>query len=206
MLEYLIKGALLGLAAGLAPGPLLVLVVSETIRHNTVAGIKVAFAPMLTDIPIILLALLVLPRLPYFKIILGVISIAGAVFIGYLAWESFKTRGVDLDPGQVKPQSLKKGLITNLLNPHPYVFWLGVGVPIIYSALQSGAGSAVVFTGTFFICIVGSKIGLALIVSKSRTFLSGAVYIYIVRGLGLLLLVFAFMLARDGIRLLNLGG
>lgn len=190
----------------MAPGPLLVLVVAETIKHNTAAGIKVAIAPMLTDIPIILLALLVLPRLPHFEFVLGIVSIIGAIFIFYLTYESFKTRGLELDPSQVKPQSLKKGVITNLLNPHPYVFWLGVGVPIIYRAFQDGPGKAAAFIGSFFMFIVGAKIGLALIVNKSRTFLSGPIYIYILRGLGLLLALFAVMLVRDGLKFLNFGG
>jgi len=32
--EYLVSGMLLGLAAGLAPGPLLALVFSETFKHG----------------------------------------------------------------------------------------------------------------------------------------------------------------------------
>ena len=205
MLEYLTQGTLLGLAAGVAPGPLLVLVVAETIRHNTTAGIKVALAPMITDIPIIGLALLVLPRLPHFEVILGVVSIIGALFIGYLALDSFKTRGIDLDSVEVKPQSLRKGVITNLLNPHPYVFWLGVGVPLIYRAVQSSLLNALVFIGAFFVFIVGSKVVLALIANKSRAFLSGPIYIYLVRALGLLLAFFAVILIRDGLKFLKIG-
>jgi threonine/homoserine/homoserine lactone efflux protein len=34
MIEFLSAGMLLGLAAGFAPGPLLVLVISETLKHN----------------------------------------------------------------------------------------------------------------------------------------------------------------------------
>lgn len=203
MLEYLTQGSLLGLAAGMAPGPLLVLVVAETIRHSASAGIKVALAPMITDIPIIALALLVLPRLPHFEFILGAVSIIGALFIGYLAFDSFRTRGIDLDPVHLTPQSLKKGVITNLLNPHPYVFWLGVGVPLIYKAIQSSHLHAAAFVGSFFVCIVGSKVVLALIVNKSRTFLSGPVYIALVRFLGLLLALFAIILARDGVTFLK---
>ena len=205
MLEYLTQGTLLGLAAGVAPGPLLVRVVAETIRHNTTAGIKVALAPMITDIPIIGLALLVLPRLPHFEVILGVVSIIGALFIGYLALDSFKTRGIDLDIVEVKPQSLRKGVITNLLNPHPYVFWLGVGVPLIYRAVQSSLLNALVFIGAFFVFIVGSKVVLALIANKSRAFLSGPIYIYLVRALGLLLAFFAVILIRDGLKFLKIG-
>jgi threonine/homoserine/homoserine lactone efflux protein len=205
MLEYLTQGTLLGLAAGVAPGPLLVLVVTETIRHDTVAGVKVALAPMITDVPIITLAMLVLPRLPHFEFILGVVSIIGALFIGYLACESFRTQGIQLHSTHIKPQSLKRGVITNLLNPHPYVFWLGVGVPLIYRAAQVSYAGAAAFVGSFFVFIVGSKIVLALIVNKSRTFLSGPVYIYIVRALGLLLALFAFILVRDGLNFIGIG-
>lgn len=57
MIEFLSAGTLLGLAAGFAPGPLLVLVISETLRHNIKAGIKVSIAPLITDVPIILISL-----------------------------------------------------------------------------------------------------------------------------------------------------
>ena len=203
MLEYLVKGTLLGLAAGMMPGPLLVLVVSETIKHNTAAGIKVAMAPILTDVPVILLALLVLPKLPYFELILGAISIGGAVFILYLAYESFTTSGLDLDPGQVKRQSLMKGVVTNFLSPHPYVFWIGVGVPILYTAYQEGWQHVTAFIIASYFFIVGAKVALALAVNRSRTFLSGPVYIFIVRGLGAALALFAIFLIRDGIRFLS---
>ncbi|MCD6225405.1 MAG: hypothetical protein J7K32_07820 [Deltaproteobacteria bacterium] len=53
MLTFLTAGTILGLSAGLIPGPLLTLVISETLRHNIKAGIKIAVAPLLTDLPII---------------------------------------------------------------------------------------------------------------------------------------------------------
>jgi threonine/homoserine/homoserine lactone efflux protein len=133
------------------------------------------------------------------------VSIIGALFIGYLACESFRTQGIQLNSTHIKPQSLKRGVITNLLNPHPYVFWLGVGVPLIYRAAQVSYAGAAAFVGSFFVFIVGSKIVLALIVNKSRTFLSGPVYIYIVRALGLLLALFAFILVRDGLNFIGIG-
>ena len=62
MFEYLSAGTLLGLASGFAPGPLLVLVVAETLRHDVRAGIKVAIAPLITDVPIIVVSLLIFRR------------------------------------------------------------------------------------------------------------------------------------------------
>ena len=55
MISFLTTGAILGLSAGFAPGPLLTLVVSETLRYNVKEGIKVALAPIVTDLPIVVL-------------------------------------------------------------------------------------------------------------------------------------------------------
>ena len=83
MLEFLSAGTLLGLAAGFAPGPLLVLVVSETLRHGIKAGLKVSIAPLITDVPIIFISLIVLNRLAQFKSILGCISIFGGFLCSF---------------------------------------------------------------------------------------------------------------------------
>ena len=53
MTDFLFSGVFLGLAAGFAPGPLLTLVITETLQHNLRSGIRVALAPILTDAPIV---------------------------------------------------------------------------------------------------------------------------------------------------------
>lgn len=70
-------GTVLGLSAGFAPGPLLTLVISETLQHGIKSGIKVALAPIITDLPIVLITLYVLSKLTHFHGILGGISIIG---------------------------------------------------------------------------------------------------------------------------------
>lgn len=66
MIEFLSTGTLLGLAAGFSPGPLLVLVISETLRHSVKEGVKLSIAPIITDTPILLVALFVLTQLSKF--------------------------------------------------------------------------------------------------------------------------------------------
>ena len=110
MFEFLSAGILLGLAAGFTPGPLLVLVISETLRHSIKAGIKVSIAPLITDVPIIIVSLLVLNRLANFKVILGCISIFGGLFILYLGYECLKTRGLELNLASHSSNSFRKGL------------------------------------------------------------------------------------------------
>ena len=53
-IAFLTMGAFLGLTAGLSPGPLLTLVITETLKHSRAAGIKIAVAPLITDVPIII--------------------------------------------------------------------------------------------------------------------------------------------------------
>lgn len=204
MLEYLSAGTLLGLASGFAPGPLLVLVVAETLRHDLRAGIKVAIAPLITDVPIIVISLLVLSRLAHFRTILGGISILGGLFILYLGYESIKTKGLEFNLPPSISNSFKKGVITNALNPHPYIFYVTVGAPIIFKALKQNFALAFLFIGSFLIFLVGSKVILAMVVERSRAFLKGPVYIWLMRILGALLLFFSIMLFRDGLRLLGL--
>ena len=204
MIEFLSAGTLLGLAAGFAPGPLLVLVISETLRHNLKAGMWVSIAPLITDIPIIVISLLVLNRLAHFKSILGCISIFGGLFILYLGYESLKTKGVELDLTSSSTNSFKKGVITNALNPHPYIFYMTVGAPIIFKGLNQNFISALSFVAVFTLFLVGSKVVLALIVERSRTFLKGPVYIWVMRILGILLIFFSIILFRDGFRFFGL--
>ena len=63
MIHYLTIGTVLGLSAGFAPGPLLTLVISETLQHDIKSGIKIALAPIITDLPIIILTLFILSKL-----------------------------------------------------------------------------------------------------------------------------------------------
>ena len=202
MLHYLIIGTILGLSAGFSPGPLLTLVISETLRHNMRAGIKVAIAPIITDLPIIMLTLFILAKLSRFHGILGLISLIGGFLILYMGYQGLRTKGIALDFKEESPKSLAKGILVNALNPHPYLFWFSVGAPTITKALDQGVLAPSGFIISFYVFLVGSKVVLAIFVGKSKTFLTESVYIYTMRLLGLILCVLAVVLFRDGLRLL----
>jgi threonine/homoserine/homoserine lactone efflux protein len=203
VIAFLSAGVALGLYAGFSPGPLLALLISQSIKYGPKEGVKVAFAPILTDFPMIFVSTYLLIRLSNYKWILGVVSVLGGVFLAYLAYKSFKTKGVEVKVDEEVPYSLAKGAIVNILNPHPYIFWITIGAPTIMKGLDESYLAAVLFVGSFFGCLVGSKVLLAVIAGKSRRFLAGKSYIFIMRVLGIALLVFAFVLFKDGIRLLK---
>jgi threonine/homoserine/homoserine lactone efflux protein len=201
--ELLFSGAVMGLAAGISPGPLLALVIGETVRHDRRMGIRVALVPLITDVPIVLLSLFLLSRLADYGIILGVISLAGAGFIAYLAYESLRSRGFVEGEIPERPRSFRKGLITNLLSPHPYLFWITVGAPVVVRAGRSSPAAAALYVLGFYLLLVGSKIAIALLVDRSKAWIRGRAYLYIVKSLGVVLGVFAVVFLRDGLRLLG---
>lgn len=203
MFQFLGIGILLGLSAGIAPGPLLMLVISETLRHGTRAGITVALAPIITDLPIIAASLLVLTRLAGYGSLLGGFSLVGSLFLCYTGYQTLRVTPVDLTLPGSENRSLAKGVLTNLLSPHPYLFWITVGTPLVYRTLERGPASLAAFLGGFYLCLVGSKVALAIGVGRSRTLLRGRLYLYSMRLLGLLLLLFGLLLLRDGISLLR---
>lgn len=202
MIPFLAAGIVLGFSAGLSPGPLLALVISETLRHNLKAGLKVAFAPVVTDCPIIILTVFALEKLSHFKPVLGGISILGGFFIAYLGYQSIWTSGVADSFQKTEEKSFRKGIIVNFLSPHPYLFWFSVGAPMTVSAMNLNIFAAAAFIGSFYLFLVGSRIVVALIVNKSRSFLAGKIYIYTLRFLGFILLIFAGLLFYEGMQLL----
>jgi threonine/homoserine/homoserine lactone efflux protein len=204
VITSLIAGLVLGLSAGMSPGPLSVLLISQTLRHGIREGVKVALAPFITDVPIIALTMFVFTRLASSQTLLGLISIAGGMFLLYLAYESFRTSGVELSAQAGAPQSLSRGALVNLFNPNPYVFWLTVGAPTMLKAWGETPFAAIAFVVGFYFCLVGSKILLAVVVGKTRSLFTGRPYIYLMRALGVLLVIYALVLFRDGLQLLGI--
>lgn len=204
MFDFLTAGLVLGLSAGFSPGPLLMLVISETLHHGTRSGVRVALSPVFTDLPIVLATLLLLVKVSGYHGVLGGISLAGGLFVLATGWESLRTRPVQLDLPKESPKSLRKGVLTNFLSPHPYLFWITVGAPLLTRSLNIGWTAFFAFVGSFYLSLVGAKIVLAVAVGKSKAFLSGRLYLWIMRLLGGLLVLFALLLFKEGVELLGL--
>jgi len=202
-LPFLVSGCVFGLAGGFSPGPTTTLVVAQTLRFGVLDGIKVAIAPALTDAPIIIVAVLLVGELARFEPVLGVITLLGAAFLLYLAVESLRVRGVQVDETDVEPRSISKGFVVNLLNPHPYLFWFVIGAPKLLEAAGTSLPSAVLFVAGLYLCLIGAKILVASLVGRSRLFLKSRGYVYVNRLLGLALATFAVSFARDGLRFLG---
>jgi len=196
-------GAVLGLSAGAAPGPLTALVLSLSLRHGAAQGARAALAPLVTDAPIVAAAVLAVFTLAGAGPLLGVLSICGGLFVAWLGVKSASWAG-EGSVEQRAPASLRQAIGANFLNPNPYVFWFTVGGPLVVRAWHENPTGAALFLAGFYFCLVGLKLAMALLASKSRSFVSGRGRIWMVRAMGGALFAFAALLLYDGItRLLS---
>ncbi|MFW5771079.1 MAG: LysE family translocator [Spirochaetota bacterium] len=199
VLAILSSGLSLGLTAGLSPGPLLALVMSETIKYGKKEGIKVSFAPIMTDAPIMIIAMLMVSMISNFKMIPGIIALLGAALLVYMGYETITYSGNNAaEEIQSPPASLKKGFLVNMLSPYPYLFWISVGAPLTLRAYQQSSLHAVVWIAAFYITLIGSKIIIAILVERSRRVISSAIFTWIMRFLGVIMFLFAILFIREG--------
>jgi threonine/homoserine/homoserine lactone efflux protein len=97
-------------------------------------------------------------------------------------------------------------VLANFLSPHPYLFWISVGAPLILQASRLGQDAAALFLAAFYSCLVGAKVVLAVMVGRSRGFLSGPFYSFLIRQLGGVLILLGLLLVSDGLTLLGVKG
>ena len=201
-MDSFLLGLSLGLGAGLAPGPLLALVIRTALQDGAAAGVRVAFSPLVTDVPIIVVAVLLAASLP--EEVLGVLGIAGGAFVVWLGIEALRDEPAPAEAaaGAAAPQrDVMRGALTNALSPHPWVFWLTVGAPIL---AQGTAADAALFLFAFYLLLIGAKVVLALGVGAGRErLMQGRGYLVLLRASAVLLLVTGVLLAYEGVRALG---
>jgi threonine/homoserine/homoserine lactone efflux protein len=160
VLEYMVIGSGFAFAAALQPGPLQAYLLSSVVRRGWRATLPASFAPLLSDGPIVVIALILLSRVPEsFQI---VIRAAGGLLLLYLAWASYRNwqESVfqDSEQSESAPRTLLQAVMVNLLNPNPYLGWSLVLGPAVMDAWQKDRTYAVVLIAAFYGTMV---VGLA---------------------------------------------
>ena len=197
MWSYLGLGLSMGLSAGISPGPLLTLVITASLRSGLAGGLRVAFAPLITDVPIIILSVLLIDRLP--PEVLRWVGTLGGLVVIWLGVEALRSaRKATLPDGTGESadpkRELWRGAAVNALNPHPYLFWATVGGPALVNGWRVSPWHALAFLLPFYFLLIGSKIVIAWLVSSQASALSLTWYRRVLAGCGLLLLVMGGLL------------
>jgi threonine/homoserine/homoserine lactone efflux protein len=197
MWSYLALGLSMGLTSGLSPGPLLTLVVTASLRSGLAGGLRVALAPLITDLPIVAVSVLIIGNLPLQ--VLRWVGTAGGLVVIWLGFETLRSsRHAKLpdksDEAGDPNRELWRGVLVNFLNPHPYLFWATVGGPALVRTWRISPWYTVAFLLSFYVMLIGSKVVIAWLVSSQTGRLSEVWYRRVLAVLGLVLLVMGGLL------------
>ncbi len=161
MLSYLIFGITYAFAAAVQPGPLQTYIISQTLEKGWRSTLPAAFAPIISDVPILILVLFLLSTTP--DSFITVLRIVGGLFLLFLAFKAFKSwkefdteKSMSNESGQ---QTLFNAVLVNLLNPNPYLGWSLIMGPLFLEGWRieqiNGIALLAGFYGTMILTLSG---------------------------------------------------
>lgn len=170
MLSYLLQGIGYGFAAAAQPGPFQTYLISHTLTKGWKQSLLIAFAPLVSDGPIIVLVLLVLSQVPLWM--QRFLYIAGGLFILYLAygaytsWKNFDSNIAPSTSGA--QQSILKGALMIVISPGPYVYWSLVTGPILLKGWRETPLHGLGFLIGFYVTVILGLTAIILVFGKAR--------------------------------------
>ena len=204
ILGLAIAGATLGIVEGIKPGPLLTMVIRETLSGGLRAGLWTAAAPIFTDGPLVIFSLFAAAWIATNPSALLVITLAGAIFLAQMGYECFGLEPPNMDEEAPPPTgSFLRGVITNLLNPNVYVFCFLIGVPLMASAADEEILAPIAYAITFLVTIMLTKAAIAYAIHRASGNISAIVYRRLLTICGLVMIGFAFYYAMEAYGLLQ---
>jgi threonine/homoserine/homoserine lactone efflux protein len=166
---YIAQGIGYGFAAAVQPGPLQTYLISQALTKGWQKGLPAAFAPLISDGPILALCLLVLSQVPPW--LQRFLYIAGGLFVLYLAYgtyQSWKRFDSHLAVGKESGQSLFKAALTNLLAPGAYLFWTLVTGPILIRGWREAPFKGIGFLLGFYVTMILSLAAIIILFGSAR--------------------------------------
>lgn len=171
MIRYLLIGSSFALAAALQPGPLQVFYLTKVAEQGWRKTLPAAFAPLLSDGPIALTAVLVIGQLPP-GMRVG-LQAAGGILLISLAAASLRSWKQDQDTAQEQtkkaPRTVLQAALVNLLNPNPYLAWSLVLGPAVLEAWSAGSIYALALLVAFYGVMIGASLVLIRLMGTAST-------------------------------------
>lgn len=195
MNEYALSAFIFGVTAGFKPGPLGIVVIQQTLEHGLKSGVKASLAPIITDGPIIILALLVLGQFKEIYPFIGTLSIVGGLYLLWLCSKIIRINEINMTEKLATPKSLETAIKVNLLSPNPYLFWFTVGGPYLVLGTQI---QSIVFIIVSIGALVVSKMITAWVAANFRALLDSRAYVVVMKILGSLLAAFGVLFIIRG--------
>ncbi|HEY5903336.1 MAG TPA: LysE family transporter [Anaerolineales bacterium] len=167
---YLLQGTGYGFSAAAQPGPFQAYLISQTLARGWRHAFPAAFAPLVSDGPIIALCVLVLSQVPQW--LQRGLYLAGGCFLLYLALGAYwNWRRYDLGIPAASAEAgrgLLRAALMNALSPGPYIYWTLVTGPILLRGWRESPAMGLSFLLGFYVSIVLSLLLIVAVFSASR--------------------------------------
>ncbi len=159
MFYFISQGISIAFAAGAQPGPFTTFLIGRTLAQGWRKSIILVLTPLVTDVPIIVLALIILKQFP--PELIRLVQLVGGLYllwIAYGSWKQFRAGTIsfkadDSSAGVSQQKLLMQGAVMGWLSPGPYIFWATLNGPLLVRGLNesvlSGVGFLLGFYGTF---------------------------------------------------------
>jgi threonine/homoserine/homoserine lactone efflux protein len=164
MLGFFLYGVGLALNAVAIPGAPTAYLLSVALQAGWRRALWVAICPFLSDIPIIIVSVLLLDKMqdvvPDLVRVIQVIGGLILLFIAYKSWQLVRSGVMFTAADEKKKPALRprdivaQAILVNLTSPGPYIFWASVNGPKLLEGLEQsvwhGLAFLVGFYGMFF--------------------------------------------------------
>lgn len=171
MLTYVLFGVSYGFAAAAQPGQLQAYLISRAVSNGWRRTLPAAFAPLLSDLPAIIVVLLILTRVPV--VMVSVLRLVGGIFLLYLATDAIRRwrrrEGGDHHPEVPAHRTFIEAVFVNLLNPNPYLGWALVLGPWLLQAWERSPATGLALLAAFYTSLAGGSAAIVVLFSLARS-------------------------------------
>lgn len=152
-------------ACAVQPGPFQAWVLGRALSRGRRGALPAAFAPLISDVPVIAVVLLVLDSVG--DVFLAALRIAGGLFLLTLAvraWREWRSGRFDAPPPTPASdgRTLLEAALVNLLGPGPWLGWSLVLGPMLLEAWRASPAAGAALVATFYTTMVAT---LAVIIA-----------------------------------------
>ncbi len=172
MWSYFVFGITYAFAASVQPGPLQTYIIAQTLKRGWRSTLSAAFAPIISDGPILILVLLLLGAMP--DNFIGILRIAGGLFLLYLGYGAFESwRKFDADEARSNASSqrtLVDAVVVNLLNPAPYLGWSLIMGPLFLEGWRIAPINGITLIVGFYLTMILTLTGIIILFGFARKF------------------------------------
>lgn len=216
----------IGFSGALMPGPLLSVVIAQTIRWGFWPGFRVVIGHAVADLIVLALFLAGAGTLMAKNSVAAVVALGGGVMLLWMGGQMvagsvrgtvriddhqdggliFANRNAEGNGRRLWSRSLVTGITASVSNPYWFLWWATVGSGYISVALRSG-GSGLLNAASFYTGHILSDFAwyasLGLAVAGGRRYVNDTVYRVLVGCSGVFLAGMAVYFGVSGVRLLG---